>query len=244
MLRNRRRTVLVVIAAAAAIFVAAGGPATAGKLVTKNQIAPGAVTGKAIANGAITDAKLSAGLRKAIKKTGASGAAGAPGANGANGANGAPGAAGARGPAGAFNLVDATGKVIGQYAGMYSSGFPMAYTAEGAILTYDNNSPTNYPSFASSGPLYYKANGCTGQPYAYVSSSYLFQHSIVLESPPSPGSKIYVGIPGTPESFTAESARSSSGCSDTNSGASQVYTVKEAGTVPTVTKPVLIQPAP
>lgn len=241
MLKTRRRTVIVALAAAAAIFVAAGGPATAGKLVTKNQIAPSAVTNKAIANGAVTDAKLSSSLRKALKaKTGSAGAAGAPGAAGGQGAKGDTGA---RGPAGAFNVVDATGKVIGQFVGTYSSNYPMAYTAEGAILTYDNNSLSNYPTNINSGPLYYKANGCTGQAYAYASGGYLFQTAIVLDSPPNPGSKIYVALPGTPETFTAESTKSSGGCSDTNSGASQVYTVKEAGTVPTVTKPVLLQPA-
>ena len=242
MRRIRSRTTLAVIAVAVAIFVVAGGPATAGKLVTKNQIAPSAITNKAIANGAVTDAKLSKSLRKALEKTGASGAAGAPGAAGRTGA---PGAAGARGPAGAFNVVDATGKVLGPVARDLElvATWPV-YTAEGAILMYDNSSPSQLShAHELRRSLYYKANGCVGQAYGIASTSYPFQTAIVLEGPPNPGSKIYVAIPGTPESFTAESTKTSSGCSDSNSGASQVYTVKEAGTVPTMTKPVLVQPA-
>ena len=73
--RTKGRTALTLLAVGAAIFVVAGGPATAGKLVTKNQVAPNAITTKAIANGAITADKLSKSLRKSLK-----------GANGANGA--------------------------------------------------------------------------------------------------------------------------------------------------------------
>lgn len=241
MLRNRRMTVLALLAATAAIFVAAGGPATAGKLITKNQIAPSAVTNKAIANGAVTDAKLSKSLRNSIKgKAGAQGAQGLPGAQGAQGAQGAKGD---RGPAGAFNVVDATGKVLGQYLGLFSSNYVMVYTAEGAVLMYDNGNPSSYPTPTNPPVLYYKADGCVGQAYGNANPGFPFQTAIVLEGPPNPGSKIYVAIPGTPENFTAESTKTSSGCSDSNSGASQAYTVKEAGTVPTLTKPVLAQPA-
>ncbi len=240
MRRIRSRTTLAVIAVAVAIFVVAGGPATAGKLVTKNQIAPSAITNKAIANGAITDAKLSKSLRSKLAKTGASGAAGAPGAAGAAGAKGETGA---RGPAGAFNVVDSTGKVLGQSLGFWSSSLLAVYTAEGAILMYDNSNPSSFPTPTNPPVLFYKSNGCTGQAFGIATTGFPFQTAIVLEGPPNPGSKIYVPIPGTPENFTAESTKTSSGCSDTNSGASQVYTVKEAGTVPTMTKPVLVQPA-
>lgn len=236
--RTSRTTALAVIVAAAAIFVAAGGPATAGKLITKNQIAPAAVTSKAIANGAVTDAKLSKSLRKSIK-----GKAGTPGAPGAAGAQGPKGETGARGPAGAFDVVDATGKAVGQWLGMVSGPLMGIYTAEGAVLLYDNGSPSSYPSVTNPPVLYFKADGCVGQPYGTTIPSFPFQTAIVLEGPPNPGSNIYVAEPGTPENFTAESTRTSSGCSDTNSGASQAYKVRAAGTVPTLTKPLLLKPA-
>lgn len=241
MLSSRTRIVLAALVAVVAMFVAAGGPATAGRLITKNQIAPGAVTSKAIASGAVTESKLSKGLRNAIKRK--AGGQGAQGPQGAAGAQGAQGAKGDRGPAGAFNVVDATGKVLGQFLGVFSSTLLMVYTEEGAVLMYDNGAPGAYPSPTNPPVLYYKSDGCAGQAYGSVNPAYPFQTAIVLEGPPNPGSKIYVAIPGTPENFTAESTKTSSGCSDSNSGASQVYTVKEAGTVPTLTKPVMAQPA-
>lgn len=241
MLSSRTRIALAALVAVIAVFVAAGGPATAGKLITKNQIAPGAVTSKAIASGAVTESKLSKGLRNAIKRK--TGGQGAQGPQGAAGAQGAQGAKGDRGPAGAFNVVDATGKVLGQYLGLFSSSYLMIYTAEGAVLIYDNGNPAAYPTPTNPPVLYYKADGCVGQAYGQASPSFPFQTAIVLEGPPNPGSKIYVANPGTPENFTAESTKTSSGCDDSNSGASQVYTVKEAGTVPTLTKPLMVQPA-
>ena len=244
MFRTKSRIALALVVAAGAIFVAAGGPATAGKLVTKNQVAPGAITTKAIANGAVTAEKLSKSLRTSLK--GAKGANGAPGANGANGANGASGAKGdpgARGPAGAFNVVDANGKVIGTFTGFFSSNYLSALTADGALLVYDANSPQAYPSSFSSGPIFYKQAACAGQAYGTI-TGYPVQMAIILDGPPVPGSKIYVMSPAaSAESFTYQSIRTSSGCSTTSSSVSNAYPAHEAGTLPSIVKPLTIVPS-
>ena len=238
MRRIRGRTLLVVLAAAAAIFVVAGGPATAGKLVTKNQIAPSAVTNKAIANGAITDAKLSKALRAKLGKTGSAGVNGAPGAPGAKGDTGA------RGPAGAFNVVDATGKVLGPLVGMATSPpyFDLLHPRRRPVdLRLGERPELSVDLLVRSDPL--QVGGCAGQAYGTL-SGYPLQTPIVLDGPPSAGSKIYIMQPAaSAESFTYQSYRSSSGCTTSSAGVSNAYPAKEAGVLPSLTKPLTVVPA-
>jgi hypothetical protein len=88
------------VAASLALFVALGGTAVAASsLIQAKDIAPGAVTGKAIKNGAVEPKDLSTSTRALIQTGG--GLTGAAGAAGTNGANGAPGTAGAPGTNGA-----------------------------------------------------------------------------------------------------------------------------------------------
>jgi len=246
MFRTKGRIALALSVAVGAIFVAAGGPATAGKLVTKNQVAPSAITTKALADGAVTADKLSKSLRKSLKGTsGANGAPGASGTNGANGASGAKGDTGARGPAGAFNVVDASGKVLGQYTGYGSSPQITFFTSDGVFFTYDSLYPSpNYPLNTPSGQVYFKAAGCTGQGYATL-AGYPFQAPIIMSSgTPAAGDKVYVMTPApTPESFTYLSYRTGSGCTSSSSSTSNAYPVREAGVVPSVLKPLTIVPS-
>jgi hypothetical protein len=96
------------VASAAVLFVALGGTAVAANsLIHAGDIAPGAVTSKAIRNGGVEPRDLSArtqallqsggGLTSVKGEPGSAGAAGTNGANGANGANGPNGANGADG---------------------------------------------------------------------------------------------------------------------------------------------------
>jgi hypothetical protein len=99
---ERRRSWPAPSIAAAALFIALGGSAVAANsLIHARNIAPGAVTSRAIKNGGIEPRDLSirarALLQAGVGLTGAkgeTGSAGAPGANGANGPNGANGANG------------------------------------------------------------------------------------------------------------------------------------------------------
>jgi hypothetical protein len=93
-----------IVVAAAAILVALGGTAVAAKsLIHSWNLAPGAVTSKAIRNGAVEPSDLSARTRAVLKTggnaggKGETGSAGTPGSNGANGANGVNGADGTNG---------------------------------------------------------------------------------------------------------------------------------------------------
>jgi Collagen triple helix repeat (20 copies) len=91
------------VAASLALFVALGGTAVAANsLIQAKDIAAGAVTSKAIKNGAVGPKDLSTSTRALIQTGGGlTGATGAAGAGGTNGANGAPGTAGAPGTNGA-----------------------------------------------------------------------------------------------------------------------------------------------
>ncbi len=97
---RRHRPSPAILVAGAALFLALGGSAAAATgLIHAADIAPGAVTGKAIRSGAVEPSDLSAATR-ALVRVGADGAAGAGGNNGAAGtvgANGAPGPAGSNG---------------------------------------------------------------------------------------------------------------------------------------------------
>jgi hypothetical protein len=238
MLGRKTRWTLMAIAVGVLAFVAVGGPATAKHFIDGASIKPGTVGSTQLASGAVTSSKLSKSLKKGI--TGKTGPRGATGAAGGTGAAGAPGA---RGPAGAFNVVDTQSRVLGQFAGWYSSSYPMVFTPDGAILIYDNNIATNYLATVGGTQLYYKQPACAGTAYSFFNSSYPLQIAIVLESPPVPGSKVYVELPGTPESFTYQSYKTSSGCTTTSSSTSNMLAVKEAGTVPNVQKPLSLVPA-
>lgn len=93
------------VLAGAALFIALGGSAIAADgLIQTRDIAPGAVTSKAIKNGAVQPHDLSKRTRALMRAGGGlvgakgdTGSIGAPGGNGANGANGPNGANGANG---------------------------------------------------------------------------------------------------------------------------------------------------
>ncbi len=107
----------------AALFVVLGGSAVAANgLIHAGDIAPGAVTSRAIKSGAVEPRNLSAATRAllaggpgAAGAKGDTGSSGAPGSNGANGPNGADGvdgingANGANGPNGANGANGANG---------------------------------------------------------------------------------------------------------------------------------------
>jgi Collagen triple helix repeat (20 copies) len=121
--RRWRRPGPSIVIAGAAVFVALGGSAVGDSMIQAASISTGAVTSRAIKNGAIEPADLSSRTLGLIPRTvgsagargdpgtagvpGSSGANGPTGANGANGvnggagANGAPGSSGAAGPTGA-----------------------------------------------------------------------------------------------------------------------------------------------
>ncbi len=62
-------------------------------------------------------------------------------------------------------LVDATGRAIGTSVGFYSGVYPQLLTAEGVILTFDNDPSTNAAIPLLAG-LYYQDDRCAGTPYA------------------------------------------------------------------------------
>jgi len=97
------------VAASVALFIALGGTAVAASsLIQAKDIAPGAVTSKAIKNGGVQPKDLSTSTRALIQTgaglTGAKGETGSAGATGTNGAPGTNGANGANGPNGADGL--------------------------------------------------------------------------------------------------------------------------------------------
>ncbi len=86
-----------IVLASAALFIALGGTAFAASgLIQAGEIAPGAVTSKAIRAGAVEPKDLSTSTR-ALLEAGAHGETGPGGSNGANGANGPNGANGTNG---------------------------------------------------------------------------------------------------------------------------------------------------
>jgi Collagen triple helix repeat (20 copies) len=97
-----------ILLAGAALFIVLGGTAVAASgMINADDIAPGAVTGKAIRSGAVEPKDLSAGTRALLEggqgatgARGVNGEAGTAGSNGANGPNGVNGAEGAKGAEG------------------------------------------------------------------------------------------------------------------------------------------------
>ena len=104
--QRRKLPMLSVAVVASGVFVALGGPAAAADgLISARDIAKGAVTGKAIKNGAVGSKDLSKRAKLALKgATGAGGATGATGERGANGLNGPNGPNGANGADGLDGL--------------------------------------------------------------------------------------------------------------------------------------------
>lgn len=118
--RRRSRPTPSIVVAGIALFAALGGSAVAANsLIHAGNIAPGAVTSKAIRNGGVQPRDLSARTRALLQAGGGqagargeTGPAGAPGVNGASGANGPGGASGvngANGPSGANGANGANG---------------------------------------------------------------------------------------------------------------------------------------
>lgn len=115
--RQHRWPTASMILAGAALFIVLGGSAVAAtSLIRAGDIAPGAVTGRAIRNGAVAPRDLSAGSLALLEggqgvagSAGSAGTAGTPGANGAEGAKGSNGANGANGPNGANGADGANG---------------------------------------------------------------------------------------------------------------------------------------
>lgn len=118
--KRRRWPTPSIVLSGMALFVVLGGSAVAATgLIHAGDIAPGAVTGRAIRSGAVEPNDLSAGTRALLGSvqglngaTGAEGAKGTNGVNGANGpngANGADGTNGANGPNGANGVDGAAG---------------------------------------------------------------------------------------------------------------------------------------
>lgn len=119
--RQRRRwPTASIVLSGLALFVVLGGSAVAATgLIHAGDIAPGAVTGKAIRSGAVEPKDLSMstrallagvqGVNGAKGDTGTPGSAGSNGANGPNGANGANGAEGAKGTNGTNGANGANG---------------------------------------------------------------------------------------------------------------------------------------
>lgn len=254
---TRRRLLLAVVAAAAVAFVVSGGLATAARLITGRELAAGTITGRELARGSVSTEKLTRGAKRALRGArGARGAAGAPGARGAAGAAGPAGPAGpagAQGPQGgqgpqgavgapgAFDVIDAQGRNLGVYAGEHS-GYTMLMTAEGALLVYEFSTSTNYPIYYSGSEIYFRGASCAGPAYGYFNSSYPIQFPYHGESMLAPGVRIYVGVAATPEESTFASRRSGGTCSN-GSWRVTAIPLREAGAVPTVTKPFTLVPA-
>jgi len=101
--------------AGAALFIVLGGSAVAATgLIRARDIAPGAVTGKAIKDGAVEPKDLSAGTQALLAggqgPTGAKGDTGASGGSGAKGDTGASGGSGAKGETGPAGTTGAHGE--------------------------------------------------------------------------------------------------------------------------------------
>lgn len=225
-----RRNVLVVLALIAAAFVVLGGPAAAKHFIDGGSIKPGTVGSKQIANGAITSRKLSKSLRKAIGKTGP---------RGATGATGATGGTGPRGPAGGYQFIDQNGTVIGASVGYYAGVYPEVLI-NGVALLYDNDASTPN-AIALNTTLYYMQAACAGTAYASTGGTLPFDAAIVLQTPASPGSPMYRMLPGTPQSFTAASTNTSTGCAPSSTRVTNAFAVQAAGSVPGAAKPLRLQ---
>ncbi|MBK6762513.1 MAG: hypothetical protein IPG68_04200 [Micrococcales bacterium] len=165
---------------------------------------------------------------------------GPAGGQGATGPQGPQGPAGARGPAGAFEAVDQTGKVIGTFVGILSA-YPMVRLPSGAILLWSNN-PAD-PNALAVGPpqVFFRQAGCTGDAHG-LQTSLPFDLGIIIGTPAAPGSAVYRMEPGTPQSFTALSTLTPTGCQAISTPVTNAFVAKPAGTVPVVAQPLRVNP--
>lgn len=238
MRKKNLRWALITLITVSVAFVALGGPVVAKNFIDGGDIAPGTVGGRQIANGAISARKLSRRARNAL--AGRAGPRGAAGARGATGPQGPAGANGGRGPAGAYRFVDRNGTLVGDSVGYYVGVYPQVRTADGVIITFDND-PGNSNATPLAATLYYQQAACAGP--AYGGPGLPFESAIILASPASPGSQIYRLVNGTPQSFTAASARTSAGCAASTTRLTNAFEAQAAGTVPAVVKPLRLVPA-
>lgn len=252
-MRGKRNVVLAVIAAAAAAFVISGGLAMAARLITGRDLAAGTITGRELARGSVSTAKLTRSAKRSLRgpqgprgaagARGAAGPAGPVGAAGAAGPQGPQGPQGARGAAGAYVWVDVNGRVAGAVAGIFSGVYPMVFTPEGAIITFDNDPATQIAIPFGGSTLYYQQLNCGGPAYGSYNLGVPFQSAIILASPASAGAAVYKLVPGTPQAFTATSERTAAGCRASTTRLTYGYQAVDGGTVPYVAKPLSQVPA-
>jgi hypothetical protein len=109
--QRRRWPTPSIVLAAAALFVVLGGSAVAANgLIHAGDIAPGAVTSRAIRSGAVEPRDLSGATRALLAgESGTTGAKGDPGSSGAPGSNGSAGPSGAAGARGTDGVNGANG---------------------------------------------------------------------------------------------------------------------------------------
>ena len=96
----KRSVPLIAIGVGLLIVISAGTGASAARLITGSQIAPGTITGANIKNGSITSADVQNGSLKASDFAPSAEVTGAAGKDGAKGDKGDPGVQGPPGPAG------------------------------------------------------------------------------------------------------------------------------------------------
>lgn len=240
MRKKNLRWAFITLVAVCVAFVALGGPVVAKNFIDGGDIAPGTVGGRQIANGAISIRKLSRRARNAL--AGRTGPRGAAGARGATGPQGPAGANGGRGPAGGLNAVDQNGTVLGTFVDFYASVFPMVLTPSGAIVAYDTDITTQNAIGLGPTTLYYQQALCAGQAYGQW-GGLPFDLAIILQAPATPGSAMYKLTPGTPQTFTAASERTRTGCAASTTRITNAFPAQAAGTVQGATKPLRIVPA-
>ncbi len=220
----------------------AGIVATAGIIVMPAGTAAAKTTYKACANKKTGEMRLVLKGKKCKKneKKLKWNVKGKTGGQGATGPQGLPGANGAIGPAGAFDAVDQTGKRIGTLVGMLSA-YPMVRLDSGALLLWSNN-PADPNALAVAVPqVFYRGAGCAGDAYG-VHSALPFDLGIVIGSPPAPGSAVYHMQPGTPQSFTALSTLTPTGCQAISTPVTNAFVAVPAGNVPAVVQPLRFIP--
>jgi len=139
--------------AGTALFIALGGSAFAANgLIQAGELAPGAVTSRAIRHGAVEPRDLSASTKALIVgahgaagangNVGSTGAAGTPGASGVNGANGPNGANGTNGVDGTDGVNGAKGENgINGTNGTNGTIAPLS-TTQGLVALPTSTSPT------------------------------------------------------------------------------------------------------
>jgi collagen triple helix repeat protein len=140
-----------IVAAGVALFIALGGSAVAANsLIHAGNIAPGAVTSRAIRNGGVEPRDLSTRTRALFQTGGGlpgakgeAGSAGVPGTNGPNGANGANGPNGVDGTNGTngANGVDGTDGADGTNGTDGTDGTIMPLSAKQGLTALPTASP-------------------------------------------------------------------------------------------------------